>query len=149
MATHSSVLAWRIPGTGEPGGLPSMRSHRVEHYWSDLAAAAGGAFKTTDTQTPPQAALKPKLWGWRPGSYVSEYTLGDSFLSTALLKYNSCIKSFIHLQDTIQWFLVYSQSDVNITTINFRTFHHLKKKFRTLSVAPCSYIPLPPALSNH
>ena len=31
MATHSSVLAWRIPGTGEPGGLPSMRSHRVAH----------------------------------------------------------------------------------------------------------------------
>ena len=40
MATHSSVLAWRIPGTGEPGGLPSMGSHRVEHYRSDLAAAA-------------------------------------------------------------------------------------------------------------
>ena len=40
MATHSSVLAWRIPGTGEPGGLPSMRLHRVEHNWSDLAAAA-------------------------------------------------------------------------------------------------------------
>ena len=40
MATHSSVLAWRIPGTGEPGGLPSMGSHRVEHDWSDLAAAA-------------------------------------------------------------------------------------------------------------
>ena len=40
MATHSSVLAWRIPGTGEPGGLPSMRSHRVGHDWSDLAAAA-------------------------------------------------------------------------------------------------------------
>ena len=32
MATHSSVLAWKIPGTGEPGGLPSMGSHRVEHY---------------------------------------------------------------------------------------------------------------------
>ena len=41
MATHSSVLAWRIPGTGEPGGLPSMGSHRVGHDWSDLAAAAG------------------------------------------------------------------------------------------------------------
>ena len=39
MATHSSVLAWRIPGTGEPGGLPSMGSHGVEHNWSDLAAA--------------------------------------------------------------------------------------------------------------
>ena len=37
MATHSSVLAWRIPGTGEPGGLPSMGSHRVRHDWSDLA----------------------------------------------------------------------------------------------------------------
>ena len=40
MATHSGVLAWRIPGTGEPGGLPSMGSHRVGHNWSDLAAAA-------------------------------------------------------------------------------------------------------------
>ena len=40
MATHSIVLAWRIPGTGEPGGLPSMGSHRVGHDLSDLAAAA-------------------------------------------------------------------------------------------------------------
>ena len=40
MATHSSVLAWRIPGMGEPGGLPSMGWHRVRHDWSDLAAAA-------------------------------------------------------------------------------------------------------------
>ena len=39
MAIHSSVLAWRIPGTGEPGWLPSMGSHRVRHYSSDLAAA--------------------------------------------------------------------------------------------------------------
>ena len=40
MATHSSVLAWRIPGMGEPGGLLSMGLHRVGHDWSDLAAAA-------------------------------------------------------------------------------------------------------------
>ena len=40
MATHFSVLAWRIPGSGEPGGLPSMGSHRVGQDWSDLAAAA-------------------------------------------------------------------------------------------------------------
>ena len=39
MATHSSILAWRIPGMGEPGGLLSMGSHRVGHDWSDLAAA--------------------------------------------------------------------------------------------------------------
>ena len=38
MATHCSVLAWRIPGTGKPGGLPSMGSHRVGHDWSDLAS---------------------------------------------------------------------------------------------------------------
>ena len=40
MATHSSTLAWRIPGTEEPGGLPFMGLHRVGHDWSDLAAAA-------------------------------------------------------------------------------------------------------------
>ena len=40
VATHSSVLAWRIPGTGEPGGLPSLGSHRVGHDWSHLAAVA-------------------------------------------------------------------------------------------------------------
>ena len=40
MTTHSSVLALRIPGTGEPGGLPSIGSHRVGHDWSNLAAAA-------------------------------------------------------------------------------------------------------------
>ena len=40
MANHSSILAWRIPGTGEPGGLPSMRSHRVGHDLSDLAETA-------------------------------------------------------------------------------------------------------------
>ena len=43
MATHSSVLAWRIPGTEQPGGLPSMGSHRVGHDGSDLAAAAAAA----------------------------------------------------------------------------------------------------------
>ena len=46
MATHSSVLAWRIPGTGEPGGLLSMGSHRVGYDWSDAAAAAAAAFKS-------------------------------------------------------------------------------------------------------
>ena len=45
MATHSSVLAWRIPGMGEPGWLLSMGSHRVGHDWSDLAAAAAHTSK--------------------------------------------------------------------------------------------------------
>ena len=45
MATHSSILAWRIPGTEEPGGLPSMGSHRVGHDWRDLASAAAAAYE--------------------------------------------------------------------------------------------------------
>ena len=48
MATHSSVLAWRIPGTEEPSGLPSMGSHRVGHDWSDLAAAAAARTMRSD-----------------------------------------------------------------------------------------------------
>ena len=61
MATHSSVLAWRIPGIGEPGGLPhSTGSHRVGHDWSDLAAAAA------------EGDLKDWLdFGWGPKSLHS------------------------------------------------------------------------------
>ena len=51
MATHSSVLAWRIPGMGEPGGLPSMGSNRVGHDWSDLAAAAAAAVLVLEPST--------------------------------------------------------------------------------------------------
>ena len=62
MATHSSTLAWKIPGTEEPSGLASMGSNRVRHNWSDLAAAAAlhlieqvwGCTKIIPT--------KPKAW---------------------------------------------------------------------------------------
>ena len=57
MAIHSSVLAWRIPGTGEPGGLPFMGLHRVRLDWSDLAA--GRAYMTKDISS---IAL---LWGFQ------------------------------------------------------------------------------------
>ena len=73
MATHSSVLAWRIPGTGEPGGLPSMGSHRVGHNWSDLAATAAPSIHTPPVaslvapslQSTPLCSLDPRyLWLW-------------------------------------------------------------------------------------
>ena len=51
MATHPSVLAWRIPGTAEPGRLPSMGLHRVGHDWSDLAAAAAAVNAETQEVT--------------------------------------------------------------------------------------------------
>ena len=61
MATHSSVLAWRIPGMGEPGGLPSMGSHRVGHDWRDLAAAAAiEKLNRGKTNWPP--LREGKLW---------------------------------------------------------------------------------------
>ena len=59
MATHSSVLAWRIPGTGEPGGLPSLGSHRVGHDWSDLAAAPDDAYVQS------WVAVTKELCGWK------------------------------------------------------------------------------------
>ena len=66
MATHSSVLACRIPGTGEPGKLPSMGSHRVGHDWSDLAAAAANKdyihiYLVLSTEQGTQDA-NPKMW---------------------------------------------------------------------------------------
>ena len=55
MSTHSSGLAWRLPGTAEPGGLPSMGSHRVRHDWSHLAAAAA---------KPLDVRKAGRLWSW-------------------------------------------------------------------------------------
>ena len=63
MATHSSVLVWRIPGTGEPGVLPSMGSHRVRHVWSDLAAAAALIFKRNTMQVHIKCNLLCDKWG--------------------------------------------------------------------------------------
>ena len=61
MATHSSVLAWRIPGMGEPGGLPSMGSHRIGHDWSDLATK-GLLRHALNTEAPPnQSSFLPPL----------------------------------------------------------------------------------------
>ena len=60
MATHSSVLAWRIPGMAGPGGLPLMGSHRVGYNWSDLAAAAAACPLVSDT-TQPSYPLSPLL----------------------------------------------------------------------------------------
>jgi len=64
-ATHSSVLAWRIPGTGEPGGLPSMGSSRVGLDWSNLAAAA-----VWQSDNWHQLSLF-QLWMWGSGNLLA------------------------------------------------------------------------------
>ena len=71
MATHSSVLAGRIPGTGEPGGLPSMGSHRGRHEWSDLAVQEtwiqplGLEIPWRRKRQPTPVFLLGKSHGWR------------------------------------------------------------------------------------
>ena len=69
MATHSSVLAWRIPRTGEPGGLPPMGSHRVGHDWSDLAAPAA-------------------ILSLQPGSWISPNIPKTTYLISPLRYYS-------------------------------------------------------------
>ena len=88
MATHSTVLAWRIPAMAEPGGLPSMGSQRVGHDWSDLAAAAAVLLerectwlvKNKDFETDclcqnPDSAELQTVWPWAS----SLTTLGPCF----------------------------------------------------------------------
>ena len=102
MATHSSVLAWRIPGTGEPVGLPSMGSQRIGHDWRDLAAAAAAS------QMPRGSLVKTVLtvqeYRFRPWSgkilhtarpKANKQTLKNVFQKN--LKTSQCrVKSFWH-----------------------------------------------------
>ena len=83
MAAHSSVLAWRLPGTAEPGGLPSMGSHRVRHDWSDLAAAA--ARQTYDK--PRQHIKKQRLHFANKGPYSQSYGFSSSHVRMWELDY--------------------------------------------------------------
>ena len=72
MATHSSILAWRIPGTGEPDGLPSMGSHRVGHNWSDLTAAA--FHMEMETSIVPLLLLYSFVYIYRNSSFIHTHT---------------------------------------------------------------------------
>ena len=106
MAAHSSVLAWKIPGTGEPGGLPSMGSHRVGHDWSDLAAAAAGMF--FDLTRSYQGNVFTQLCMTSTGTY--------------LLKEHICIcpvLNYIHSNETKFTVIVWNI----FLTIRFHSFH--------------------------
>ena len=82
MATHSSVLAWRIPGTAEPGGLPSMGSHRVGHNRSNLAAAVANQYKEKSSRS---------LWYWSLllflNVFIEIHALNTSYTCTRVRKY--------------------------------------------------------------
>ena len=76
MATHSNVPAWRIPGSGEPGGLPSMGSHRVGHDWSDLTAAAAALIEVKVCASWHAGTGKPAA----RSVYVFQFICGNSNL---------------------------------------------------------------------
>ena len=107
MATHSSVLAWRIPGTAERGGLPSMGSHRVGHDWSDLAAAAvlisGRALRLKpswpDTPGPeeqdPCCLLSSEIANWGPKSSHHECREDRCFCTKHWVPFQVSFLSFL------------------------------------------------------
>ena len=95
MATHSSVLAWRLPGTGEPGGLPSIGSHRVGHDWSHLAAAAASGKSTAS-----RALLGLMLWRLDGGGskvvITGSHTTGRAQETLSLRKLSWCLTHHSH-----------------------------------------------------
>ena len=86
MATHSSVLVWRIPGTGERGGLPSMGSHRVGHDWSDLAAAVAVGFYAHLCPSAPCCPEKDQK------AVMAQIAKGPGVLSDRVVLYKSATK---------------------------------------------------------
>jgi len=103
MATHSSVLAWRIPGMGEPDGLPSMGLHRVGHNWSDLAAAAAATVTVQPLGcvwlfvTPWTAAHQASLSITNSESLLNSCPLSrwcHPTISSPVVHFSSCLQSF-------------------------------------------------------
>ena len=98
IATHSSVLAWRIPGTEEPGGLPSMGSQRVGHDWSDLAVAALAFTRTNSCQVTGRTAYfyRPDFGGGDKCNFMTceFYETQISMLTNEVLpEHSTCVCS--------------------------------------------------------
>ena len=114
MATHSSILAWSIPGTEEPGGLLSMGLHRVGHDWYDLAAAlelSTELVKTQIARPPCLVFLNSQIWDWNkricilnkfPGNSIGAGK--DHILRTSdLYKALNIISELVFLRFIITW----------------------------------------------
>ena len=118
MATHSSVLAWRIPGTGEPGELSSMGSHRVGHDWSNLAAAAAYFMKLNMTKM----IFKSNLWGAHKGAYFYKRYIPTSLRTKNCGDFSFCFKKWEN--DRIFWTFVSCNLKI---TVNFDNLYPVKK----------------------
>ena len=108
MATRSSVLAWRIPGTGEPGGLPSMGSHRVGHDWSDAAAATDGRCKPLHLEW-----INNKVLMYSTGNYI-RYPVINPYWKR--IGKTMCIYIYTHM---------YTHMYNSVTLLQSRDWHEL------------------------
>ena len=95
MATHSSVLAWRIPGMGEPGGLLSTGLHRVRHDWSGLAAAAAAGLCVTYRRVGSINHIMCLNW--------AVYILVQNFILSCLLLCLKCVRAVLCKMIISQW----------------------------------------------
>ena len=124
MATHSSVLAWRIPGTREPGGLLSMGSHRVGHYWSDLAAAAAafpfsrGSFQPRDQTRSP--ALQADSLPTEPQRKPKNTGVGSLFLLQWIFLTQESNRGLLHCGQILYQLSYQGNPSCKLVLINFK-----------------------------
>ena len=106
MATHSSVLAWRIPGTGKPGGLLSLGLHKVRHDWSDLAVAAAAGCDSDLVE-----GKASHLWG--PLS-ITYFQLVFKFLTKCQFSWQLECSSYFIMRQTYMHFLEHLKIETTI-----------------------------------
>ena len=125
--THSSVLAWRIPRAGEPGGLPSMGSHRVRHNWSNLAAAAASASELCFISSkignwvPPVSLRVPGFPGGSDGKESASST-GDLVLSLGWE--DSLEKEMATYSSTLAWKIPWTEDPGMLQSMGLHRVGH-------------------------
>ena len=108
MATHSSVLAWRIPGMGEPGGLLSMGLHRVGHNWRDLAAAAAAARYRTVCLFQSSGSLLYFFKSIRSEVWHFQFPLTQIIVSLLPFKQSSCLRDSLRILFTCDYIVTHA-----------------------------------------
>ena len=122
MAAHSSVLAWRIPGTGEPGGLPSMGSHRIRHDWSDLAEHST-VNHVSETRISYNICIVPFLFSQLPHQFMWTRWFSSKLHSVT---FSASIATDTQLSQTLQLFMhplfIYISADSDLLSHIFSKF---------------------------
>ena len=130
MATHSSVLAWRIPGTGEPGGLPSMGSRRVGQDWSYLAAASAVPESRFSSQ-----GISLKGWAVSAGNDVAS---DSRYGTTCLFQASGSLLYFFKSIRSEVWHFQLPLTQIIVSLLPFKQSSCFSDSLRILFT--CDYI---------